>query len=258
MPPEFHWPMYTHDDGIDVPMHFLVQINLGELPVVDGMPVLPRTGTLFVFYDPTVAPYADDGAAMGRGRGAKVIYSKYDWRLFPARKAPDMPDVSEYDLANAVTSRNWSRPPSTFWGQMRSPSYPKWAFSPSIADNYQCLGEELPPDCIERAVELIKKRSSAREVDCPLLDQNGLMDERHFLFGASQRQFRPDFYPVHSRKDPENRTDPQDYVLLFSFAPDRRISHQFMDGLGVGIWLQKRDLEELHFDRLVVWSEDYG
>ena len=55
LPPEYEWPIFTfpHEpyQGFQVPMHFVVQINLQYLPRVLGLPELPPKGTLFVFYD---------------------------------------------------------------------------------------------------------------------------------------------------------------------------------------------------------------
>ncbi|MEO1601515.1 MAG: DUF1963 domain-containing protein, partial [Pseudomonadota bacterium] len=62
LPPAIPWPIYKHvyqpRPGVEVPMSFLAQINLEHLPEVLGLPPLPSRGTLFIFYDASLAPMA--------------------------------------------------------------------------------------------------------------------------------------------------------------------------------------------------------
>jgi uncharacterized protein YwqG len=47
LPDSIEWPWGRDDDGLDVPLHFLAQIDCAELPRVD--PRIPATGMMFFF-----------------------------------------------------------------------------------------------------------------------------------------------------------------------------------------------------------------
>lgn len=59
LPPEYEWPTFTFSErpfeGVQLPMQFVLQLNLQYLPRVIGLPELPPKGTLFVFYEPISA-----------------------------------------------------------------------------------------------------------------------------------------------------------------------------------------------------------
>jgi uncharacterized protein YwqG len=72
LPVDIEWPSYFPISGMKdfmVPMQFLAQINLAALPRSGDFPNLPKTGTLFFFYDAITAFSADTSNS-----GYKVIF----------------------------------------------------------------------------------------------------------------------------------------------------------------------------------------
>ncbi len=86
LPERYDWPWFMAREEPQAPMHFLAQINLASVPEVDGTPSLPKTGTLFFFFDPMIAPVYDTPPGSGR-----VIYCPDDVSNVPLRKMPALP-----------------------------------------------------------------------------------------------------------------------------------------------------------------------
>ncbi len=84
MPAELPWPeKEVQEANLRFAMNFVGQIDLAELPAVEGSP-LPRSGTLFFFADLEIdAPEPDD---------CRVLYYAGDTTKLPLR---DMPALSE-------------------------------------------------------------------------------------------------------------------------------------------------------------------
>lgn len=106
LPPEIEWPVHKvcSEDGqviSEIPMHFLVQINLATLPLPEGVPELPQTGTLFFFFEPIFCN--NFGIAPDCGR---VIYVEEDVSECPTRSMPKIPPLSELpDWANKYAEK---------------------------------------------------------------------------------------------------------------------------------------------------------
>ena len=57
LPADIEWPVFNCPiPKIDIPMHFLFQVNLKYVPKSVDFPDFPDTGTLFVFVEPMIAP----------------------------------------------------------------------------------------------------------------------------------------------------------------------------------------------------------
>ncbi|MFW2590233.1 DUF1963 domain-containing protein [Sagittula sp. SSi028] len=90
LPDTYEWPIHTIDDGaVSVPMHFLGQINLAALPQANFLPEMPRSGTLFFFFDPV---YSD---GWEQGNNAAVVYVEEDVLDVPPRTVPEGLPVEE-------------------------------------------------------------------------------------------------------------------------------------------------------------------
>jgi len=89
MPEHIAWPV-TKEAYIQpsIPLHFVAQIDLASIPWREGLPSMPRDGTLFFFYDPIFGPTDDF-----RNDSAQIIYVTDDVSAAPARKMPDLPDL---------------------------------------------------------------------------------------------------------------------------------------------------------------------
>ena len=94
LPPDIEWPYYQVHDGTSVPMHFLAQIDLGQVPLVFAQTGLPEHGTLFFFYDTIVAPCYE----MGTKDECKVIYVEGDVSDIPTRHMPEFHIPEDYQM----------------------------------------------------------------------------------------------------------------------------------------------------------------
>ena len=94
LPTEIEWPYYKAPDGTSVPMHFLAQINLDQVPLTSAQTGLPEHGTLFFFYDTIVAPCF----AIGTKEECKVIYVEADVSEIPTRPMPRFEIPDEYQM----------------------------------------------------------------------------------------------------------------------------------------------------------------
>jgi hypothetical protein len=74
LPEEFEWPLWSYDN----PLAFLVQLQLDDIPPLDGLD-LPRTGSLFFFHD----------AGQCDWEGVAVLYSEAALTQSPLREFPD-------------------------------------------------------------------------------------------------------------------------------------------------------------------------
>ncbi|MEM7058110.1 MAG: DUF1963 domain-containing protein [Pseudomonadota bacterium] len=91
LPPEIDWPSYIFDGEPLVPMHFMEQINLAEVPRLEQYPWVPETGTWFFFYAPVM--FAEFGrATIGvTDPGGRIFYVPQDASAFPERSMPSHP-----------------------------------------------------------------------------------------------------------------------------------------------------------------------
>src|SRR5690349_5743275 len=93
LPPQVEWPMWKGK-----PQSFIAQIDLAQASQYDEQKVLPKSGTLYFFYDEDQQTYGDAPADRG---GWKVIYDAEDTTL-ARRSAPDSlkmrfkPSVAEF------------------------------------------------------------------------------------------------------------------------------------------------------------------
>jgi uncharacterized protein YwqG len=69
LPKGIPWPTWLDEQ----PLSFIAQLDLAALPRIQGLP-LPRSGSLFFFYDAVNLPWGFDPKDAGC---AKVIYSRY-------------------------------------------------------------------------------------------------------------------------------------------------------------------------------------
>lgn len=102
LPTEIEWPFYNAHDGTSVPMHFLTQINLDQLPLNSAQTGLPEHGTLFFFYDTIVAPCFE----MGTKDECKVIYVEADVSEMPTRPMPRFDIPEDYQMLSFWYAKN--------------------------------------------------------------------------------------------------------------------------------------------------------
>lgn len=127
----YDWPLHTLGDGaLSVPMHFLGQINLDALPDAQFLPEMPRTGTLFFFFDPVYVDSLETG-----NNASAVIYVKEDVSDVPPRSVPEGLPVEESSFPYSVDWR---------YERNRTTQYKKW---PVFLEEFWEVGEDayFPP-----------------------------------------------------------------------------------------------------------------
>ena len=256
LPAEIDWPVYAHDayyldKPFEIPMHFLVQINLAYVPRVVGLPQLPRTGTLFVFFEPVVAAWADDMAAMRRGKGSRVIYVPDDVSACAPRTPPPMPDLSvlnEDDISEAdYVTKYFSKWPFDF---VVVDTYPLSSPDPLINGFPPGLGTQLR----RLREDLMVKLDTLLGGDSYLTDYRKSV-EVHTIFGATSKRYLPTEDYHRRLYIPTDVHLTGDHIMLLRFLIDEDIGHYSYDQIPWGFWITKEDLDNQNFDNVVVWSD---
>lgn len=271
LPPEIDWPVYKHrDTGTVIPLTFLAQINLDHLPRVPGLPPLPETGTLFVFYEWMVAQLVgimDDSQTppLQSGEAVRVIYVDHDVSVYPERCPPKRPDLSEIPEDELSEGYEPHSPGSWAYHEKEFIRYTRWPFNfvivdtdPSPGCNNPFPGQDLPGDCLSQVVA-DREKQTERLQDL----QSGGDPERvrypssfseHRIFGMPQAQTMPRAEEFTSRWERHWRPITEDHVLLFRFDVDR-IGHSSLDAYSEAFWIKRADLEAENFDDIIVWGD---
>lgn len=271
LPPEIEWPVFnpktlTEEDGddIDIPTHFFAQLNLAEMPSVPGLPQMPRTGTLFVFYDPVVAfgPEGDALGALSSGDGARLIYVAKDVSRVVTRTPPAFPDIDliPEDLVSH-TYRETFEDADPEADQQRG-VLPRWPFTyqvietwPSCTDDPRIDGYPQDLDAafftqLDAVKDAQFERLDALLGEDRFLGSDGEVNLQ-FLFGATQRGRWPEL----EFDGPEKSQATDGAVLLLTLAPDGEINHHFWDDHHWGIWVHRNDLAAGKFDDISIVAE---
>ncbi|WP_425101454.1 DUF1963 domain-containing protein [Tropicibacter sp. S64] len=93
LPSDIAWPWFTYHGRPLAPMHFVAQIDLAQLPNLEGLPARSTTGTLFFFVSPILNQLLD-----GNGCGPKghVFYVAGDVSRLAPRPMPAFPDFADF------------------------------------------------------------------------------------------------------------------------------------------------------------------
>lgn len=92
LPENIPWPVFQSIEGYALPMQFFAQLNLAAMPLLDNVPELPRSGSLFFFVDLVLGDL--NGWQPG---SSKVIYVTQEVGDLPEREMPCLPDLSGLD-----------------------------------------------------------------------------------------------------------------------------------------------------------------
>lgn len=113
LPKELAWPTWK-----DIPLAFVAQINLAEVPTLDEANLLPASGILSFFYDADHVPVGFDPALRG---GWRVLYGNGDrsrLRRVPvpaallAKEPTWMPNGQQYVPCALTFAREMTLPPA--------------------------------------------------------------------------------------------------------------------------------------------------
>lgn len=107
---EWPWTKKAHEQP-SIPLHFIAQIKLDSVPWHDGLPEMPRTGTLFFFADTLFGP-----AEEYRHDSVKIVYAAQDVASVPERSMPPgFPKVETlpfkshgYEFGRTAQYRKWN------------------------------------------------------------------------------------------------------------------------------------------------------
>jgi len=229
-----------------IPLTFLAQINLDHLPRVPGLPPLPETGTLFVFYEWMVAQLVgimdvSQTPPLQSGEGVRVIYVDHDVSVYPERcpqTRPDLSDIPEDELSEGYVP-DWSDPASLAYHEKEFIRYKRWPFNFFIGDTYAntfCSnpfpGQDLPGECmflvgdeLEKQTERLQNLQSGGDPEQVCYPSSF---SEHRIFGMPQAQTMPRAEEFTSRWERHWRPITEDHVLLFRFDVDR-IRHSSLD-----------------------------
>ncbi|WGW02815.1 DUF1963 domain-containing protein [Tropicibacter oceani] len=216
LPAQIAWPHYG-DENLQVPLHFLLQIDLAVLRDVPGLPEFARQGTLFFFVDPVYAPVF--GHDLG---GARVIHVPGPVADIPER---DMPGGLPITDDGALTFT----PSDTYLREMLSAGYPRWPIVPTA------FARKDPPDFEE---EWIEQHPVLLDADG---NKSGEQTVFHALFfGPDEGDENREYMEVEKDAVP---------LLLLLLDSDPDIEFGFSYTL---FWINKGDLANNRFENIMI------
>lgn len=106
LPAEFDWPYTSGGEiGPGLPMQFLAQIDLAQVPRLDTYSEVPNHGTLYFFVEPIIEPIygcsINDGSFLYLKEGGRTLYYGGSIEGIAPRKMPGLPELSEFNSDRA-------------------------------------------------------------------------------------------------------------------------------------------------------------
>lgn len=250
MPATIDWPMLDYTDHASIhltlPLHFVLQLDLSELPSLPAAPRLPASGSLLVFFDPLFSDVSDIpfNQPLKRGEGVSVIYLEASPADYPVRACPEFPDlsgVSEFNISPYAQGKiNYERHSIIFEADKAS----------------RVFNDELCAYSADRDNNAVGQSFLDRQ------NLNGLLLEDlgvHQVFGVTLRDYIPvtayfDARPPETLLANYHPLD-DDHTLLFSLRSDPNVGFPDQGSEAYGFWIKESDLVKQCFDNVVVWRE---
>lgn len=220
VPSGFVWPRYS-----DLPLSFVAQFNLGDMPRQSLDIPLPQTGSLLFFYDSQQRTWGFDPKDRG---SAVVLYTTQEPNSLTRIQPPeDMPDMGWFkcckvDFDPAVNLPDaWSihyRPELS--GEERDNLFEYYDRSQLSGPIHRIGGHA---DCVQNAMEL----------ECQLVT--------HGLYCGDSTGY----------EDPRRETlqeGASDWKLLLQIDSDDDAGMMWGDVGRIYFWLRETDLQEQHFE----------
>lgn len=225
LPADIDWPVYAQDGSPAVPMHFLAQLDLAQVPEAAGMPDLPTTGTLFFFYDTIFAPAHDIT------QGGKVIWVDSDLSGVPERPMPAVPEIAPDDIA------------LTFWyADEPTAGYRKWAVTFVPFEGWRA--------------DMFRNRAfqeAATDANLTVDDDLYQAEERRLANLDSDRP--EDFAPHHMFATRGRREPDGDLVRLLALRSDMDLGFTHSGGDWIVFHIDKTNLASGNFDAMLLLEE---
>jgi len=228
LPDHIDWPWSEKGEhGIQpMPLHFIAQIKLDSIPWHDGLPEMPRTGTLFFFMDPIFAPIHEFDPDL-----ARIIYVNEDVSCFPERSIPaGLPDLSTLnEIAHGYEASPFDE-------------FVKWNFEfiPRVHYNSYAISDPALSNTAE------KKNYTEFDRLSELSDANNTPTVHSMFAGARHVN-------DYSRTRPRVRE--KDRVPLLAISDDYDLGFVVdQTNYGVVFWIDRNDLGNGNFNKLFVYS----
>ncbi len=233
LPEAYDWPLYTAlEPELTIPMHFLAQIDLAQIPIFPGRPEMPKTGTLFFFVDPVFSPVHGY-----RNGGCKIVYVTEDVSGAPERPVPDgLPVDLDNDDLPLMSGQYENEPTSEFRRWPFVFEVIPWFSIESRMNRF--LKHELNCRLAEMMEEIGKRTDVDRAAWYPRYTGQTMNASLHQMFIAPEGLLG--YYEKEGLIPPD--TDLSDYIPLLRIEADSDIEF----GLGYGdrakFWIAKSDL----------------
>ncbi len=275
LPADIEWPIYhCPEPKLDIPLHFIFQVNLKYLPRSLDFPEFPKKGTVFAFVEPMFA-WADPSAPepLLNGQGAKLIYVADDVSDCPPRKAPALPDLDKRDINGWALSDepdldNYLRMRDEY-GVSGASGLNKWPMYFLIGDTFTQL-EILKEQnysfdhsrlfCMDfaKAFDEVQESNFNRSTTyaAKALSLGSEYSFIHWAFGADgmynfpSKEFVEQLYP--GRKLSALTAE---HVILFSLCgKDPEIGYCRFNQYRMSFWIHRDDLAKGDFSNVQVWE----
>ena len=242
LPSDIAWPWFTYFGKPVAPMHFVAQIDLAQLPDLDGLPERPALGTLFFFATPLLSQLLD---GEGRGPNGHVIHVAGDVSGLPPRPMPGFPYFADFPNIG----EDWA----LHYQEMRTTALDRWNIGFRAFDSLGGITD--PRDEVRRRrdteqveiMQALEEDAAARLAGATRMGDG--MAALHHMFGhgtTGSWGFQPD---LHST-DPKA---PRSQLLVL----DNDADIGYFDYLArwTTFWIVTDDLADGRFQRVEVQVE---
>lgn len=224
MPTEIEWPQR---DGR--PLHFLAQINMGEVALKLRGDEIPNKEWLWFFYDGEQQPWGFDPADKN---SSCVIYAEAPQEQLVRREAPEAIAEETYDACAIAFERIPTIPsPRTLYGTID--------FSDNELDTYQEFYQKFMdvdanfPEPWHQFMGLPQEIQGRMQIQCQLASHGISCGDPSFL--------------DHERYD-ELSEHADDWQLLLQLSSDEGAGMMWGDCGCLYFWIQQEALEKREFD----------
>ena len=242
LPPNIEWPYRPAlFDAPSFPMHFLLQLDLTQVPRLAAYPDIPTTGTLFFFVEPLVAPLW--GAILD---GGYVIYVEDDVSTQASRPMPPLPDLSSHadlwssDLTDATKGRGFKPWNLDFL-----------VYEGYAAPNYHTDNDaSLLHQAIRGSGGKVQDVLEAQTADRRILTDGSQEFVPHYLFGNIRFQTEWQL-PDRTQLSPIDLAIPTDEPprKLLAVAADEDFGYLPLHDGWIEYWIAAEDLRSRDFDK---------
>ena len=227
LPANFVWFEWN-----DLPLSFIAQINLAELPDVSGRRLLPDRGRLYFFYDSQQEAWGFDPKDLG---GAKVLYVDETAPLVRTEFPASLPQEGRYLACRVSYSERFTMPfdtlddgPALNLNEQESELFMNMVWDLQELDSRESGGS------IHHIFGYPNTIQGEMSLECQLVSSG-------VYCGGPE--------DAHDPRIPALESGAKDWMLLLQVDTDDNAEMMWGDAGRIYYWIRKQDLENKDFDK---------